>query len=38
MKALKYLRYTVLNHLPDEVEVGLDEPLDDLAVSLLPVV
>ena len=38
MKALKYLGDTVLDHLPDEVEVGLDKPLYDLTVSLLPVI
>ena len=29
---------TVLDHLPDQIEVGLDEPLNDLAVSLLSVI
>ena len=31
-----YFTVPVLNVLSDNEEVGLDEPLDDLTVSLLP--
>ena len=37
-KAGTYLGNTVLDHLPHQVEVGLDEPLNDLAVSLFSVI